>query len=74
MYKLVQELEMPNNYASNMGQCVNIEQGRFLGIKSHDCHVFMECLLPLASRELVDHIWKPVTELSKYFKDLCSFM
>ena len=63
---------MPDGYASNLGRCVNVQQGRFFGMKSHDCHVFMECLLPTAFRELPDHVWKPLTELSEYFRDLCS--
>ena len=41
-------------------------------MKSQYCHVFMECLLPVALRELSDHVWKPLTELSEYFRYLCS--
>ena len=41
-------------------------------MKSHDCHVFMECLLLIPLRELLDHVWSPLTELSEYFRDLCS--
>ena len=41
-------------------------------MKSHDCHVFMECLLSIALRELLDHVWRPRIELSAYFRDLCS--
>ena len=41
-------------------------------MKSHHCHVFMECLLPVALRELFDHVWRPLTKLSRYFRDLCS--
>ena len=41
-------------------------------MKSQYCHVFMECLLPVALRELPDHFWKPLTELSEYFRYLCS--
>ena len=32
----------------------------------------MECLLPIALRELSDHVWRPLTKLSEYFRDLCS--
>ena len=41
-------------------------------MKSHDCHVFMETLLPVAFSGLPDRIWKPMTEISLFFKDLCS--
>ena len=63
---------MQDGYALNLGRCVNITQGKFFGMQSHNCHVFMECLLPIALRELPDHIWRPLTELSEYFRDLCS--
>ena len=43
------------------------------GMKSHDCHVFMQRLFPVAFRELLPHnIWKKLTELSMFFKDLTS--
>ena len=32
----------------------------------------MECLLPIALRELSDHVWMLLTELSEYFRYLCS--
>lgn len=42
-------------------------------MKSHDCHVFMERLIPIAFRELLAHaVWDPLTELSIFFRDLCS--
>ena len=49
----------------------DVTKGRMKGMKSHDCHVFMECLLPIAFRSLPLEIWKPLTELSRFFKDLC---
>lgn len=43
------------------------------GMKSHDCHVFMERLLPIALREMLpEPIWKAMTEVSLFFRDLCS--
>ena len=63
---------MPNSYVSNLSKCVNVAQEKFFLYESHDCHVFMECLLPVALRELLDHIWRPLTKLSEYFRDLCS--
>ena len=68
----IQELRMPNGYASNLSRCVNETRGNLVGMKSHDCHVFLQCLLPVAFRELPSSIWKPLTELSLFFKDLCS--
>lgn len=72
VYKWVSELKMPDGYASNLNRCVNINEGKLLGMKSHDCHVFMERLLPIAFSALPHHVWSPIAELSKFFKDLCS--
>ena len=41
-------------------------------MKSHDCHIFMKCLLPIALRKLSDHVWRLLTKLSEYFRDLYS--
>ncbi|RDY00010.1 hypothetical protein CR513_16860, partial [Mucuna pruriens] len=68
----VKGLKMPDGYASNISRCVDIKSTRLFGMKSHDCHIFMECLLPIALSVLPEPIWKPLTELSQFFKDLCS--
>ncbi|KAM3251583.1 hypothetical protein P3L10_005653 [Capsicum annuum] len=46
---------------------------KLFGMKSHDCHVFMQRLIPIAFRELLpQNVWQPLTELSLFFKDLTS--
>jgi len=42
------EIRMPDEYASNIARCANLEKGNVHGMKSHDCHVFMECVLLIA--------------------------
>ncbi|WMV24037.1 hypothetical protein MTR67_017422 [Solanum verrucosum] len=68
----VESLKMPDGYASNLGKKVDIERGILHGMKSRDCHIFMEQLLPIAFCGLPENIWKPMTEISLFFKDLCS--
>ncbi|CAH1441095.1 unnamed protein product [Lactuca virosa] len=42
-------------------------------MKSHDCHVFMQRLLPIAFREMLPkNVWEAVTEISLFFKSLTS--
>ena len=42
-------------------------------MKTHDCHVFLERLLPLAVRDfLPKKVSDALTELSNSFKELCS--
>jgi hypothetical protein len=42
------------------------------GMKSHDCHVFMQTLLPIAFSSLPQHVLNPLIEVSQFFKNLCS--
>ena len=67
----VKNLKFPDGYVSNMGRCVDLKKYKLFGMKSHDCHVFMQRLIPLAFRNLMPtNVWEPLTELSLFFKDL----
>nr|XP_009776421.1 PREDICTED: uncharacterized protein LOC104226201 isoform X1 [Nicotiana sylvestris] len=68
----VRNLRIPDGYASNLSNCVGMKKGKLMYMKSHDCHIFMESLLPIAFSALPERIWKPITEISLFFKDLCS--
>ncbi|GLT52919.1 hypothetical protein SLA2020_262280 [Shorea laevis] len=66
-------VKFPDGYASNIGRCVNKLPGRISGMKSHDCHVFLQRLLPVAIRGcLTTEIRTTLTELSNFFKQLCA--
>lgn len=69
----VKQIKFPDGYVSNMGRCVDSTRQKMFGMKSHDCHVFMQRLLPIALRELLPkNVWEPITELCIFFKDLTS--
>ncbi|RDX66644.1 hypothetical protein CR513_54568, partial [Mucuna pruriens] len=68
----VKELKLLDRYASNLDGCVDVNQGKLHGMKSHDCHVFMQRLLPIAFDSLPKHIWNPLVELSHFFRELTS--
>ncbi|KAI3741962.1 hypothetical protein L1987_59641 [Smallanthus sonchifolius] len=69
----LKKLKFPDGYASNVGTLVNIKDYTFHGFKSHDCHVFMQRLLPLAIRGFVSkETYEAVTELCMFFRVLCS--
>ena len=41
-------------------------------MKSHDCHVFMQTLIPLACRDLLPKgIWDALMEINHFFRDIC---
>jgi hypothetical protein len=67
----IRELHLPKEYVSNLSRCVDLREQKMFGMKSHDCHVFMERLLPIALREFLPYtIWNALTELSLFYRDL----
>jgi len=50
-----------------------MEEFRLYGMNSHDCHMFMQTLIPLAFCDLLPKgILDALTEISHFFRDLCS--
>ena len=50
-----------------------MEECRLYGMKSHDCDVFMQTLISLAFRDLLPKgICDALTEISHFFRDICS--
>lgn len=69
----VKNLKFPDGYVSNMGRCVDMKKYKLFGMKSHDCHIFMQRLIPIAFRELLPaNVWQAITELSLFFKEITS--
>jgi hypothetical protein len=66
-------VKFPDGYASNISRCVNKLLSKISGMKSHDCHVFLQRLLPIAIRGyLTTEIRTTLIELSNFFKQLCA--
>ncbi|XP_025703438.1 uncharacterized protein [Arachis hypogaea] len=45
--KTLQNMVFSDGYSSNIARCVDIRQRKLYGLKSHDCHILMEQLLPI---------------------------
>ena len=67
-----QQLTMLDAYCSNIANCVEIKSAKFQNIKSHDGHVFLQTLMPIAFCALPDNVLESLVELSEYFRSLCS--
>ena len=66
-------MKLPDGYASNISRCVNVGEGKISGLKIHDYHVFLQRLLPLVAHGFLrKDIYYVLSELSCFFKDLCS--
>jgi hypothetical protein len=53
VYKWLKSMCFLDGHASNISRLVNMEEYRLYGMKSHDFHVFMQTLIPLAFRDLL---------------------
>ena len=46
--KFFKEVKGLGGYDFNISRCVQVNERKIFGLKSHDCHVFMQQFLPLA--------------------------
>jgi len=53
VYKWLTSLCFPDGHALNISRLVKMEECRLYGMKSHDYHVFIQTLIPLAYRDLL---------------------
>lgn len=66
-------VKFPDGYAANISRNVNITDGKISGLKSHDCHVMLQRLLPVGIRKyLPKDICAALIELSNFFQQLCA--
>ncbi|XP_073119939.1 uncharacterized protein [Henckelia pumila] len=67
----LKDVRLSDGYVSKMSRCVDMNKLRVFGLKSHDCHVFMQQLIPVIFKELLPkEVWEVLTELSLFFADL----
>lgn len=70
--EFLKSVKFPDGYASNISRCANDADGKVLGLKSHDCHVLLQRLLPVGVRGyLQKDVYNVLAELGNFFKDLC---
>ena len=67
----LETLKVPSGYCSEMG--ANIRNKKFGALKSHDYHVLMQTLLPMALRGLLDRTTRlAIMRVSRVFRRLCA--
>ena len=69
--QVLKDVRVLNGYASNISRCVR--ERNLVGLKSHDHHILMQQLLPIALRgNLPNNVVGPIVELSIFFRGICS--
>ena len=64
-------VRVPTGYSSNIKNLVSMKDLKLVGIKSHDCHVMMTQMLPIAIRGVKpDYVKLAVTRLCHFFNTI----
>ena len=71
--KTLSEIKTLDGYSSNIRNRVSMQDLKLYGMKSHDCHVLKQQLLPVAIKALLpDHVKKVIIRVCFFFNSLCS--
>ena len=71
--KVLKRVKVPDGYASNVSRCIQRKQRKIVGLKSHDTHILIQQLFPIAIRgNLPKKVSSTLIDLSCYFKEICS--
>ena len=72
-YDFLKSVKYPDDYVANILRSVNAKNGRLSALKSHDCHVLLQRILPIGLRGFAHKdISIVLFELGNFFQDLCS--
>lgn len=71
--KVFKNTMFPNGYASDLRRNVHVKEKKINGLKSHDSHVLLQDLLPLAVRRtLPERVSAVLIRVSRFFKQMYS--
>ncbi|XP_057248173.1 uncharacterized protein LOC130590170 [Beta vulgaris subsp. vulgaris] len=66
-------VKVPQGYSSNFSSLVSMQNLKLMGLKSHDCHVLMQQLLPFVIRGIVPkNVRVVITRLCSFFNAIYS--
>jgi len=69
----LKSIRFPYGYASNLTRCISADGSKVQGLKTHDCHILLQRILPVGLRGLVHKdIYEADGELGKFFRELYS--
>ncbi|XP_071735244.1 uncharacterized protein [Rutidosis leptorrhynchoides] len=75
--KVLKKLKVPDGYASNISRGVSLKDRKLFNLKSHDGHILMQDILPIALRismisRTQSRVVKVVSDFFSLFKGLCA--
>ncbi|CAA0839975.1 Unknown protein [Striga hermonthica] len=71
--EVIKNAKLPQGCGSNISRCVQMRELKVSGYKSHDAHIMMQHLLPVAVRKsLPKQVALALIRLSAFFRGICS--
>jgi len=69
----LKNVKVPHGYSSNIKSLVSVTNLKLVGLKSYDCHVLMQQLLPVAIRGILpETVRVTITRLCFFLNAICS--
>ncbi|XP_026399960.1 uncharacterized protein LOC113295844 [Papaver somniferum] len=73
IFQFLRDIKVPDSYSSNISRHVQVQECKIPGLKSHDWHVLMQQLFPVAVRGILhDDVTRVLVEFSDFYTQLCS--
>ncbi|KAL3619702.1 hypothetical protein CASFOL_034614 [Castilleja foliolosa] len=70
--EFIRSVKFLDRYDSNISRCITSSDQKLSGMKSHDCHVILQCILPVGIRgSVTKEVREVLTELGHFFQHLC---
>jgi hypothetical protein len=71
--QVLQDVRVPDGYASNISRCVKMDDRTLSGLKSHNNHVIIQQLFPIALKgsKLPSNVIKVMVDMSIFFMGIC---
>ncbi|WVZ49373.1 hypothetical protein U9M48_000740, partial [Paspalum notatum var. saurae] len=71
--RFLRSVKFPDGYASNLATCISTDGCNLQGLKTHDCHILLQRILPAAIRGIMHKdIYEAIAELGNFFQQLCA--
>ena len=71
MFDCLNSMKVPSCYSSNMQGRINMKEKKFTNLKSHDCHVLITQLLPVALRGILpENVRLAVVKLCAFLNEI----
>jgi len=71
--QVLKGVKFPAGYASDIRPNVHVNERKVIGLKSQECHIVLQHLLPLAVRKILPEVVSAaVIRVSYFFKKICA--